>query len=261
MYRKLLTIMVVVTALQVEAEPLQIFTVDEPPSSYVDQNGELKGFAVDVVKAIQAELNDQTPIRVMPEIRVLKTASETPNVLLFGFSKTPERAEKYHMITLLLRKPWVLYAKSKFEGELTTIDDAKAVGTIGVVRGDVRSIYLDELGFNNTQKVAYHELNVRMLMNERVDLIFYEPLGLAYAADNMGIARESFKPVLRPKSSEVYLMMSKAGTDINLVQRWQKAASKLKDSGRFKIIADEWSQIIEAQTGVKSATSQDALDF
>lgn len=261
MLKKLLILIPFFFCTQTAAEQLQILTVDEPPSSYVDEMGKVNGFAVDVVKAIQDELSDETPITVMPEIRVLKTASESPNVLLFGFSKTAEREEKYHMITLLLRKPWVLYAKNDFAEKLSDIADAKSVGTIGVVRGDVRSIYLDKLGFNNTQKVPYHELNVRMLMSNRVDMIFYEPLGLAYAMDDLGFALDGVKEVLRPKASEVYLMMSKAGTDPMLAQRWINAADKLKQDGRFKDIADKWSAIIAQQTGVESEATEGALNF
>lgn len=261
MFKKLLILIPFIICTQVIAEQLQILTVDEPPSSYVDEAGKVNGFAVDVVKAIQEELSDNTAITVMPEVRVLKTASESANVLLFGFSKTPDREEKYHMITLLLRKPWVLYARSEFNKELSDINDAKTVGSIGVVRGDVRSIYLDNLGFKNTEKVPYHELNVRMLMSNRVDMIFYEPLGLAYAMDHLSLSLDSVKEVLRPEESEVYLMMSKPGTDLALVKRWQEAADKLKQEGAFKRIADKWSEIISEQTGVKSEATANALNF
>lgn len=243
------------------ASSLQILTVDEPPSSFVDADGQLDGFAVDVVKAIQQELGDQTPIEVMPEIRVLKIASDTPNVMMFGFSKTAEREKNYHMISLLLRKPWVLYAKKEYQQQFDNIEEAKVASTIGVVRGDVRSIYLDQLGFENTQKVPYHELNVRMLMKDRVDMIFYEPLGLAYAVKNLGFSLDEIKSVLRPEASEVYLMMSREGTDIALVERWQAAAEKLKAEGKFKAIAEHWSEIIYQQTGVKSEAMEDALNF
>lgn len=261
MNSKLLALIFFAFCSQLYAAELQILTVDEPPSSYVDEAGQVNGFAVDIVKAIQEELSDRTPITVMPEIRVLKTASESPNVLLFGFSKTPDREDKYHMITLLLRKPWVLYARDSFDQTLKNIDDAKSAGSIGVVRGDVRSIYLDKLGFVNTQKVPYHELNVRMLMSNRVDMIFYEPLGLAYIMDDLGFSLAGVKEVLRPESSEVYLMMSKPGTDLELVKQWQDAAEKLKQEGKFKRIADKWSSIISKQTGVKSEATARALNF
>lgn len=243
------------------AEGLRILTVDEPPSSFVNEQGEPAGFAVDVVHAIQEKLGDETSIEFMPEIRVLKTASENPNVLLFGFSKTPEREQNYHMVTLLLRKPWVLYSLATSGIELADLEAAKTAGVIGVVRGDVRAIYLEQMGFENIQKVAYHELNVKLLLKKRIDMLFYEPLGMAYATEHLGLELDLFKPVLTPKASEVYLMMSKAGTDPELVERWQEAANELKEEGVFEQIAKKWSGIIQQQTGVNSYPAKDALTF
>lgn len=245
----------------VAAEELRILSVDEPPSSFINSEGVADGFAVDVVKAIQARLGNETPITFMPEIRVLKTAENTPNVLLFGFSKTKERAEKYHMITLLLRKSWVMYGLDSFPRQLSSLDDARKVSSIGVVRGDVRSIYLDQLGFTNTEKVPYHELNVKLLMNNRIDLMFYEPLGMAYACQKLGISPDQFKAVLKPASSDVYLMMSKSGTDSQLVTQWQQAAEALKQEGEFQRIAEKWSALVYQQTGVQSEVTAEALNF
>jgi ABC-type amino acid transport substrate-binding protein len=93
------------------AEALTILTVEEPPSSYLDANGEPAGFSVDMVREIQDRINNSDAIQFVPETRALKTALGSPNVVLFSFSRTQERENQFHWIMLLIRKPWAMYSK------------------------------------------------------------------------------------------------------------------------------------------------------
>ncbi len=243
------------------AEEFEILTVDEPPSSYIGKNGEPEGFAVDVVREIQRRINNSDPILVTPEARALKIASQKPNVVLFSFSRTPEREDKFHWIMLLLRKSWVLYAKSGSGIKLNNLEDARNVSSIGVLRGDIREDHLKQLGFNNLSVVKNHEHNVRMLQRGRVDLLYYEPIGMDYACKKLGISISEFEAVLETQSSEVYIMMSKNGTDAEAYKKWRDAANQIKKDGTFDRIAKKWEKEISNITGLVSEVKDGALNF
>lgn len=90
----------------------QILTVEEPPSSYRSATGDLQGLAIDIVHAIQERIGNHDPVQIVPEVRALKIAAESSNVVLVGFSRIPEREQQFNWILLYLRKPWVLYART-----------------------------------------------------------------------------------------------------------------------------------------------------
>lgn len=239
----------------------EILTVEEPPSSYVDDNGNISGFAVDVVREAQRRIGDNTAINVVPEARVLNIALNKPNALFFAFSKTPEREKKFHMISLLMFKPWVFYKRSESPIVIKRLQDIKLSSSVGVVIGDIRERYLSQKGFKNLSKTVNHRQNLRMLQLNRIELMFYEPLGMAYLCRQLNIPLSTFTPVYSPETSEVFLMLSKKGTSADVVKQWKSVLSEIKKDGTFKRIADKWSKKILAETGLSYQYKNGALNF
>lgn len=240
--------------------PIQILTVIEPPASYLNSHGELTGYATDMVQALQKQLQDRSDIQIMPESRVLLTASRQPNVLLFGFSRTEDREEKYHWIMPLLRKRWVIYVHKDSPLQINNLDELRNLPSIGVVRGDVREEWLTAQGFTNLHNSASHAQNLARLRSGRLSAIAYEPQGMQYLLKETGHPPDEFKPVLHFHSSEVWLLMSHL-THSNEVQRWQTAAEQLKASGQQLRIAKHWQQRLWQTEQIQSTVQQDLLQF
>lgn len=240
--------------------PIQILTVIEPPASYLNSHGELTGYATDLVQALQKQLQDRSDIQIMPESRVLLTASRQPNVLLFGFSRTMDREEKYHWIMPLLRKRWVIYVHKDSTLQINNLDQLRNLPSIGVVRGDVREEWLTAQGFTNLHSSASHAQNLARLRSGRLSAIAYEPQGMQYLLKETGHPPDEFKPVLHFHSSEVWLLMSRL-THSNEVQRWQTAAEQLKASGQQRVIAKHWQQRLRQTEQIQSTVQQDLLQF
>lgn len=254
-------VLIVSIAPTVSADISQILTVNEPPSSFLETNGVVSGFSVDIVREAQKRIGNQANIQILPEARALSIVSNKPNTLLFAFSSTPERKKKFHLITLLFRKPWVLYSRADKPMTIRNLDDAKLSSSIGVVIGDVRERYLSQQGFQNLSKTSTHEQNLKMLRLNRIQLMFYEPLGMAYLCRKLNIPLSAFKPVFNSKVSDVFLMISKNGSSADDVNKWKKVFSDIKEDGTFKRIADKWSKKIYADTGLHYRYREDALDF
>ena len=241
------------------AAELKILTFDEPPSSYTDENGKLTGFAVEIVREIQHRIANNDPIRLLPEMRALSMASADPNVVLFSFSRTPDRESQYHWITLLIRKPWVFYTKKNTDIVLSNISDAKQLGTIGVTRG-VRSTYLEKLGFKNLETVNNNWQNIRKLLAGRIQALYYEPQGMATECQRLGIPFSEFQEVLITNYSGVYIVMSE-GTDPDIVKNWKDAARDMKDDGTFQRIAEKWAAYMSEKYDIICNVGIDALNF
>lgn len=243
------------------AEDLTILTVEEPPSSFMSDEGTPAGFSVDIVREIQRRINNSDPIKILPEIRALNMASVSPNVVLFSFSRTKEREHAFHWIMLLMRKPWVMYSKKGAGLMINNVEDARKMKSIGVVRGDVRAIHLEQMGFSNLEKVSTHEQNVNKLFKNRIQIIFYEPEGMASVCRKLGVPLSDFEPVLKMEPSEVYILMSKHGTDPTTVKKWRDAAQMIKEDGTFQRIAEKWANIIYEQDKIACNVKDGALNF
>jgi polar amino acid transport system substrate-binding protein len=240
--------------------PIQILTVIEPPASYLNSHGELSGYATELVQALQKQIQDRSDIQIMPESRVLLTAARQPNVLLFGFSRTQDREQKYHWIMPLLRKRWVVYVHKDSPLQINNLDELRNLDSIGVVRGDVREEWLTAQGFTNLHSSASHAQNLARLRSGRLTAIAYEPQGMQYLLKETGHKPDEFKPVLHFRSSEVWLLMSRQ-THSSEVQRWQLAAEELKLSGQPLEIARHWQQRLAQTEQIQSTVQQGLLQF
>ena len=242
------------------AQPLLLITVIEPPSSFINSHGEPSGYATELVQALQLQAQDQSDIHIMPESRALLTAERQPNVMLFGFSRTPEREGKYHWIMPLLKKRWVIYARRDSAIKINSIHDLRSLDSIGVVRGDVREEWLYEQGFTNLHSSDSHAQNLARLQSGRINVIAYEPQGIQYLLKETGLLSSDFKEIFHFHSSEVWLMMSRS-TPASEVSRWQMAAEQLKLSGKSKAIAQSWQQRLLNTEQIQSSVQQDLLQF
>ncbi|TXH97609.1 MAG: transporter substrate-binding domain-containing protein [Rheinheimera sp.] len=228
-----------------EAVALRILTVEEPPASFHDSAGQPDGFVVDIVKALQRQLKDNTLIELLPEGRAMLTAQQEPDVLLFSFSRTAEREALYHWLLPVLQKRWQIYLPAQSRLQLNSLADLRQLNAIGVVRGDVRESYLLQQGFTNLVAVTSHQQNLQMLNSGRVDAIAGDSLELAYQLRQSQQATP-LKLALTLRSSNVYLMMPK-NADAGLVTRWQQAAKALQQSGELEQIAVQWQQRIRQE--------------
>jgi polar amino acid transport system substrate-binding protein len=90
------------------------------------------------VREIQQRIGNTDDIQMIPWTRIYQTALRKPNIVFFSVARTPEREDKFHWIALVMPKPWTLYAKKGSGLQVKTLEDAKKVDAIGVLRADIR---------------------------------------------------------------------------------------------------------------------------
>lgn len=243
------------------ADELRIWTLSEPPGNFAGENGEITGLSVDYVREIQQRIGNTDDIKMIPWTRIYRTALRKPNIVFFSVARTPEREDKFHWIALVMRKPWALYGKKGSELQIKSLEDAKKVKAIGVMRGDIRADWLRQQGFTNLDDAADHEQSIEKLIRGRVDLIFYSPHGAAHICRKLGIDFHELEPVLFPHASLSYIAMSKNGTPPETVKLWQETAQQIKDDGTFDKLAEKWAKYTREKDGVEAEVKDGALNF
>lgn len=250
-----------VLALAADTPALQVLAVEEPPLSYVDADGKPVGYAIDVLRAIQQRVGTSTPLAIEPESRVYASGLRLPNVVMLSFSRTPEREASFHWLARIARKPWVFYARDGDARTMRSLNELRLVPAIGVITGDVREQWLQALGLRNLVRAANHEQAIRQLQAGRVDVLFDEPQAIAYYCRAGRCGGKPPRPVWAARASDVYILMSKRGTDPALARAWQAAADAVVADGTLARIAHQWSASTAQDFGMRSTVRGGVLDF
>ncbi len=211
-----------------------VITEDSGPGNRIE-NGKAAGYNVEVVREILERVHANDTIQVFPWARGYAMLQGESHVALFSTTRTPEREHLFKWVGPTNINTWVLYKKKGSKWKISTLDDAKKVGAIGVLRDDAKQKYLVDNGFTNLDPVNLGMQNAQKLLNGRIDLWFTANLGFAAETEKAGISMAEFEPVLVLRRNYLYIAMSKDTPDLT-VHRWQAALDAMKKDGTYKAI-------------------------
>jgi len=212
---------------------LTIMTENWPPLNYVEDNV-LKGPAVDIVRAIQKKINNENKILVFPWKRAYTYTLEQKNKMLFSMVHSKKRDLLFKWVGPIAEKRYSLYAKKGFTGKIKTLEDAKKF-FIGVQREGFTEQYLESRGFTNLQKANNATQNARMLLRERLDLMFDSYSTFSKTVKQYEMNKNDFIEVLQVQRSLMYLAFNKYTPD-ETITLWQNAYNELYESGAIEEI-------------------------
>ncbi len=257
----MILVLIVASIGSVSAEALKIMTSEEPPLNFTDEQGELTGFSMDIAREIQRRVGNSDHINIYPWARVYNTALKEPNVVAFTMARTEEREDKFQWITLVSRNAWVLFARKGSGISVSSLDDAKTVKSIGVIRDGVHEQLLRSYGFQNLEPVTGWEQNLRKLMVGRVSLIFYAVAGAVKTCRTIGVDFEKeLETVYAVKTPGAYIVMSQK-TSLSTVEKWQQAAQQMKEDGTFDRIMQKWIGYLYTHDGLETHLKDGGLNL
>lgn len=220
-------------AAQPPAPALTLLTENDPPSQFVGPDGELTGYTVELVRALQRTLGSRDEIKIVPWARGYQMVQSEPNVALFLMARTAERNNLFQWVGPVLALEYGLYGKADTKLRLASLEDAKRVHSIGVYRDDVRDQILSKAGLGNLDRINNNIANVQKLMSGRIDLYASSSLTYGVEATEAGFQPGDLKLVLPFQQTQLYIAMSK-GTPEGVVQSWNAALKKLRQDGSWQ---------------------------
>jgi polar amino acid transport system substrate-binding protein len=225
-------------SLPATAQDLMIFTEQYPPLSYLEK-GRLTGSSVEVVREILRRLNQPDKIEILPWARAYNLLKTQPNVVLFSTTRIKEREDLFHWIGPLCVARNGFYQKKGSSIRIDSLMDAKRVGSIATYKEDAREHLLKSWGFTNLDSSKSAISNLKKLMSGRVDLWFYDNLGMPSVAKQAGVDPADLELVLAVDEVSLYIAISKQ-TSHAVVKTWQKALQAMKEDGTFYSISKNW---------------------
>ncbi|WP_434626763.1 substrate-binding periplasmic protein [Chromobacterium sp. CV08] len=220
------------------APPLNILTEDDPPLSFV-RDGRPAGLVVEVVREIQRRVGNHDPILVVPWARAYRQAQQEPNTALFNTNRIAERERLFKWVGPVTVTQGSFFVRRDSKLTLDSLDGAKRLGQVLVVRDWYLQLALTAHGFANLKPIATPSQMVSMLMRGRADVIASENTTLPTQLRQLGYRPTDVRPAYTFIHTYGYIAFSPQTSD-EVVRAWQRALDGMKRDGGFAAIYRRW---------------------
>jgi polar amino acid transport system substrate-binding protein len=223
------------------AEPLQVVTLEYPPLEYEEQ-GAIKGIAVDIVKEVFARMQQPITIKLYPFARALEMIKEGKADAIFTFSKLPER-ETFadYPSEVLVEQTVSLFVRQDapitYDGDVISLRPY----TCGVMQGaKYGPIYDEAMKTMKVEEVTDHWENVLKLAKNRLDVIIGPRLVILFtikALGHQGDVKELYPPL---ETVPTYLAFSKTRVAPGIKEQFERILKELKRDGTYDNIIQSY---------------------
>ena len=216
--------------------PLRLMTEDFPPFAYYSPSGQVEGLAVEVVRALQAKVANQSVIEILPWARAIEELEHNNHRALFCVARTAAREDKFAWVGPLFGDGVYLVKRRGQPLMQNQLSDAKEWSQIAVTRNYPEHLFLQQAGFNNLVLSKSPEHSIRLLLSGRVDALAIGEFAMPPLLQRMGVDAQLLEQThLKLFDVELYLAFSK-DTEMAELQRWQQALAQLGNEGELEAI-------------------------
>lgn len=209
---------------------------------YYTENGETKGFSVDVLNYIEANSKYNFEYKILPWPRALHLVAEGRIDLILTLFKTSKREKIYHFIepsygNEINQLFTLMDNKFKFTGQLQQLTPF----SIGTVREYSYGEYFDQAIYLNTLPALTEEVLLKLLLAKRIDMIISNPLvfNQIILKENMRDKVKAIEPYI--SLTPVYMALTKGRKDSQEIKNTiGKLTQKLKLSSYYQVLLEKY---------------------
>ena len=208
---------------------------------YYTENGDTKGFSVDVLNYVEANSKYDFEYIILPWPRALHLVAEGRVDLILTLFKTSKREKIYHFIepsygNEINQLFTLMDNKFEFTGQLQQL----APFSIGTVREYSYGEYFDQATYLNTLPALTEEVLLKLLVAKRIDMIISNPLVF-----NQIILKEKMRDKVKAiepyiSLTPVYMALTKGRNDSQEINNTiGKLTQKLKLSPYYQVLLEK----------------------
>ena len=224
--------------------PIKIVTEILPPYQIYNEQGQLDGYAIEVVKALLKAVNLELPIKVLPWSRAYNMALVGENVMIFSMTQSKERLHKFIWIGDLIDEKVCFWQKVNKKDNQQNFKKS----IFSAPRFSISAQYLLEQQYPNVYLTSTAEQSFAMLYSERADYIFTTEDAVKKYTEKLGF---DAKQISRVKKIPAYkrplgIAFSK-NSDKSVIKTFQQAFKQLKQKGILLRMKKQWQLDIEPE--------------
>ena len=148
-------------------KPYTLAYTANPPFT-MTENGKPQGYAVKIIAAVFAQAKIPYQFVEVPLARAMENARTTKSYCVFPVQRAQNIEAEYQWVSPILVTRSGLFARSDFNEQLITLDDAKKM-TIGALRGSGDAEYLRGFGYT-VEEATTQDQNIDKLLAKRFPL-------------------------------------------------------------------------------------------
>jgi polar amino acid transport system substrate-binding protein len=205
------------------------------PFSY-EENGSLKGLAVELVKLLSSEFGLEAEMVAMPFEEAYTKLQDGGEYALPTLVFTPQRKSQFNWVGPIAVTPTYLYARDDSR-DIRSIDDARKAGKVGAVRGYYSQQLLAEQGLDT---VIFDDETtlLKSLLEGGIDLAPFNYDVYKYLTENIPESSKLHATIVLDLDM-TYIGFSK-DVPLDTLRMWQEALDSLKSSGDFAGLYEKW---------------------
>ncbi len=214
---------------------------------YVEQNqfpqnadGELQGVFPEVIRELIKRTGTKTGIVEASWRRGYSHAQTQRNAALVPTTRTAQREKLFEWLGPVQRIKWIFFKRRGRLLHIKSLDDARKVRAIGTYGHDAREQYLKEQGFTNLHSTNHQVLNIRKLLDNRIDLLVGTNLGIADIMELAGYDPDEVEPAYTFRQADLYIAFSLRTSPL-LLKGWKEAFEGIKRDGTFAKIYQKYA--------------------
>ena len=229
----------------------QNFTImaeDLPPFIYADASShEPEGIAIKIVQHLAKQMKHSQDIEIASWNKAYNLIKDNDGYALFPVSRRPNREELFKWVGPLLKSTSYLYKRRDSNLQINSLEDARKVNAIGVVKNYAGHQLLQKEGFDNLVAVGHTKGVIRALAFKRADLIEVGDVFLPFRSKQAEVDYKILENTnVKLLEQYQYLAFSKNTPDV-VVLKWQKALDEMKKNGVYNQISnDEFANALKA---------------
>ncbi|MBN2017291.1 MAG: transporter substrate-binding domain-containing protein [Candidatus Cloacimonetes bacterium] len=221
-----------------EMDKLKIYTEEFVPLNFM-QDGEITGQSTEVVKALLDRLGIDKNITLLQWSDAYQKLMNEANIALYSTCLTAERKDLFKWVGPISSVEIYFYTSKDHMVDITTLEEAKKIKKIGVLKDYAITSILKEKGFKNLVEFRTAKDVITKLISGEVDLFPCSNLVLNSQLNKLNIQSDKIKKALFITSELEYIAFSKSTSDA-LIQTWQKELDAMKNDGYFDEIFKKW---------------------
>jgi len=202
-------------------------TEEYPPFNYTDAGGNLVGSSTEAVKGIINKLGENITIEVLPWAQAYETMLAEPDTALYSMARTSERENLFMWVGPIGSYENWLYARKGSNVRVSSIDEAKTVKCIAVVKDEAGQQKLAQQGCINFVYVDSTAGGLKKLVAGEVDLWLGTGADVELVAKQAGVDPAEIEAVAFVHKVDLYIAFNK-NTAYATVLAWQNALDSLK---------------------------------
>jgi len=228
---------------------LKIYMEVWAPFQYKDENNTTQGFSVDLLDLVLKDLdstNSKKDFQFTPWSRSISNL-QNANTIVFSMIKTPERENSYQWVGPIYDVANYVIVKNDSLLNEESFTPGNNI-TAASITDDASLHCLNNLKINQEHITLVSNMMspIRMLNNNRVDIIVDNWFNFTDLAQKAGLKSSDFKKLINLGSHKTYFAISKS-TDPSISLKLQNSMDKIKATAQYPMLLKKYNLDIKTK--------------